>query len=58
MELAERRDDGDHPEHPAGGGPAAMEPAAERRDDAAQTIAQTKRLVQPQWSPPLSGGTT
>ncbi len=37
--------------------PAAMEPAAERREHPPPTVPVTTLIV-PQWSPPLSGGST
>jgi hypothetical protein len=37
---------------------AAMEPAAERRDDGPLVFTQMGPVPLPQWSPPLNGGTT
>ena len=37
---------------------AAMEPTAKRWDDKGQASSSSGQFIQPQWSPPLSGGTT
>ena len=56
--AAERRDDSPGGLVAAIALLAAMEPAAERRDDERVVWVENPINIEPQWSPPLSGGTT